>query len=116
MKMYKTINLIADKLAADRDYSSCQAVEDLRQIGMTNKEIEASEQYAEFVLDKGIARAQQEIDELNKKLEVAVKKKTFDDFHSLAIKNIFELRRVIRTLEIMKENLKNTTSDYIECA
>jgi hypothetical protein len=56
------------------------------------------------------------IDGLNKKLEAAIKKRAFDDFHSLSIKNIFELRRVIRTLELMKENLKGTTSDYIECA
>jgi CRISPR/Cas system CSM-associated protein Csm2 small subunit len=83
---------------------------------MTNEQIYICEQYATFVLDKSINRAQKEIDDLNEKLQKAVKKKSWDDFHSLAIKNIFELRRVIRTLEQTKENLRKTTSDYIESA
>jgi hypothetical protein len=77
-------------------------------------DIGAAETYAAYVLDRGIASAKAEIDRLNIELQSAAKKKgVWDEYHSLAIRNIFELKRVIQAFQMMRNCIPGMTVDYL---
>ena len=77
------------------------------------------EAFARYLLDRGIADTMKGIDDLNEELrQAAVAKKgkapEWDEYHSLAIRNIFELKRVARALIRMRDGVNSYYGDFTE--
>ena len=74
---------------------------------------------ARYILDRGIADAMKSIADLNEELRLAAvakkgKAPEWDEYHSLAIRNIFELKRVARALVKLRDGVNSYYGDFTE--